>query len=95
MQRVRYAMKKIVNIPGIKIPFEETHHFKEFAVNFDSTGKPVAVINQALLAQGIFGGKDLSGEFPELGQSALFSITEVHTQADIDWLVATLEEVAR
>jgi len=95
MQRVRYAMKKIVNIPGIKIPFEETHHFKEFAVNFDSTGKPVAVINQALLAQGIFGGKDLSGEFPELGQSALFSITEVHTQADIDRLVATLEEVVR
>lgn len=95
MQRVRYTMKKIVNIPGIKIPFEETHHFKEFAVNFDSTGKPVAVINQALLAQGIFGGKDLSGEFPELGQSALFSITEVHTQADIDRLVATLEEVVR
>ncbi|MCJ7529641.1 MAG: aminomethyl-transferring glycine dehydrogenase subunit GcvPA [Anaerolineales bacterium] len=95
MQRVRYAMKKIVNIPGIKIPFEETHHFKEFVVNFDSTGKTVAVINQALLTQGIFGGKDLSGEFPELGQSALFSITEVHTQADIDRLVATLEEVAR
>ena len=95
MQRVRYAMKKIVNIPGIKIPFEETHHFKEFVVNFDSTGKTVAVINQALLAQGIFGGKDLSGEFPELGQSALLSITEVHTQADIDRLVATLEEVVR
>lgn len=94
MQRVRYAMKKIVQIAGIKIPFEETHHFKEFAVNFDSTGKTVAVINQALLAQGIFGGKDLSEEFPELGQSALFSITEVHTQADIDRLVATLEEVA-
>ena len=95
MQRIRYAMKKIVIIPGIKIPFEETHHFKEFVVNFDSTGKTVAVINQALLAQGIFGGKDLSGEFPELGQSALFSITEVHTQADIDRLVATLEEVVR
>ena len=95
MQRVRYAMKKIAHIPGIKIPFEETHHFKEFVVNFDSTGKTVAVINQALLAQGIFGGKDLSGEFPELGQSALFSITEVHTQADIDRLVATLEEVVR
>jgi glycine dehydrogenase subunit 1 len=95
MQRIRYAMKKIVIIPGIKIPFEETHHFREFVVNFDSTGKTVAVINQALLAQGIFGGKDLSGEFPELGQSALFSITEVHTQADIDRLVATLEEVVR
>jgi glycine dehydrogenase subunit 1 len=55
----------------------------------------VAVINQELFAQGIFGGKDLSSEFPELGQSALFSITEVHTQVDIDRLVATLEEVSR
>jgi glycine dehydrogenase subunit 1 len=95
MQRVRYAIKKIVHIPDVKIPFEETYHFKEFVVNFDGTGKPVAAINRALLAQGIFGGKDLSGEFPELGQSALFSITEVHTQADIDRLVATLEEVVR
>jgi len=93
MQRLRYAMKKIAQLPGVREPFVNSHHFKEFVVNFDGTGKTVAEINFTLLAKGIFGGKDLSREFPELGQSALFSVTEVHTQSDIDRLVATLSEV--
>ena len=36
---------------------------------------------------------DLSREFPELGQSALYCVTEVHTKDDIDRLAAALEEV--
>ena len=42
---------------------------------------------------GIFGGKDLSKEFPELGQSALFCMSETHTKDDIDQLVDMLKEV--
>ena len=95
MQRLRYAMKKISEIPGVAVPFEKSHHFKEFVVNFDGTGQSVADINRSLLAKGIFGGKDLSRDFPKLGHSALFSVTEVHTQADIDRLVATLSEVVK
>ena len=95
MQRSRYAMKKIAQIPGIKVSFSESHHFKEFTVNFDGSGKSVAAVNQALLEQGIFGGKDLSAEFPELGQSALYCVTEIHSQADIDLLVETLAEVTQ
>jgi glycine dehydrogenase subunit 1 len=53
----------------------------------------VAEINKALLERGIFGGKDLSQEFPELGQSALYCVTEIHTQADIDRLAQTVQEV--
>jgi glycine dehydrogenase subunit 1 len=49
-------------------------------------------IHQKLLAKGIFGGKDLSVEFRP-GQSALYAVTEIHNQADIDRLVATLQEV--
>ena len=41
----------------------------------------------------MFGGKDLSAEFPELGQSALLCVTEYHDQADIDTLVAAVKEV--
>jgi glycine dehydrogenase subunit 1 len=95
MQRCRYAMKKIAAIPGLKATFTDTPHFTEFAVNFDDTGKTAAQINQALLERDIFGGKDLSSEFPSLGQSILFCISEVHTQADLDRLVAALEEVTR
>jgi glycine dehydrogenase subunit 1 len=93
MQRTRYAMMKVAAIPGFHLPFEGSHHFNEFVVNFDATGRKVADINRSLLKKGIFGGKDLSLEFPQLGQSALFCITEIHSQVDIDCLVSTLQEV--
>ncbi len=57
------------------------------------SGRTVAEINGALRERGIFGGLDLSAQYPELGQSALFCVTEVHTKADIDRLADELEEV--
>ena len=72
---------------------EGNRSFKEFVVNFDGTGKSVDEINAALLERKIFGGVDLSGDFPDLGKSALFCVTEVHTQDDIDTLAAALKEV--
>jgi glycine dehydrogenase subunit 1 len=93
MARARYAMIQLGRIEGVRAPVFQSPHFQEFVVNFDGTGKTVAQINRALLAQGIFGGKDLSHEFPELGQSALYCVTEVHTQADIDRLAGAIREV--
>ncbi len=95
MLRARYAAAQIGQIPGVEIPFFRSPHFQEFVVNFDGTGRTVAEINEALLARGIFGGKDLGGEFPELGQSALYCVSEVHTKDDIGWLVGALKEVLR
>jgi glycine dehydrogenase subunit 1 len=93
LARSRYAMSRIARIEGVKAPVFQSAHFKEFVVNFDGTGKTVAEINQALLARGIFGGKDLTAEFPDLGDSALYCVTEVHTRDDIDALVRALKEV--
>jgi glycine dehydrogenase subunit 1 len=93
MARARYAMLQLDRIAGIRAPGFDGAHFGEFVVDFQGAGRTVADINRALLAQGIFGGTDLSGEFPELGQSALYSVTEVHSQADIDRLAAALREV--
>ena len=93
MQRCRYAMQKIKTIPGVKLPFSDTPHFTEFVVNFDDTYRTAAGINQALLEKDIFGGMDLSHEFPELGQSILFCVSEVHSRADLDRLAAALKEV--
>jgi len=95
MQRARYAVRKLNQVSGVKTRFSVTPHFKEFVVDFNQTGKSVEQINRALLAKGIFGGKDLSQEFPALGQSALYCVTEVHTQADIDQLVAAIEEAVK
>jgi glycine dehydrogenase subunit 1 len=93
MARVQYAMNKLAKIKGVQAPGFQSPHFKEFVVNFDGAGKTVREINKALLARGIFGGQDLSQEFPELGNSALYCVTEVHTKADIDMLVGALRKV--
>jgi len=90
--RAHYAMSRISKIRGVVTPRFSTGHFKEFIVNFDDTGKTVAEINRALLSQRIFGGKDLTQEFPELGNSALYCVTEIHTQDDLDRLADALEE---
>jgi len=95
MRRCAYAMKKIKDIDGVDVPLSALPHFKEFIVNFDATGKWVAEINKRLLDKGIFGGKDLSREFPDLGQSALYCVTEIHTKDDVDNLVKALKEVLK
>jgi glycine dehydrogenase subunit 1 len=93
MARARYAMKEIDGIESVRVPLLQSPHFEEFVVNFDRAGKTVTEINKALLAKRILGGKDLSKDFPELGQSALYCVTEVHSKADIDQLVDALQEV--
>jgi glycine dehydrogenase subunit 1 len=65
--------------------------FKEFVVDFSDTGKTVAQINESLRSKAIFGGKDLSTDF-DLGQVALYCVTEIHTADDIDRLVVAITE---
>ncbi len=94
MQKSRYAMKRISEIRGINAPIFESPHFEEFTANFDGTGKTAREVNKVLLEHGIQGGKDITKEFPELGNTALYCVTEIHTKEDIDRLAATLERVA-
>jgi glycine dehydrogenase subunit 1 len=69
--------------------------FNEFVVSFESTGKSVSQINQALLERHIFGGLDLTDDFPDLGESALYCVSELHTAADLRRLAESLHEVTR
>ena len=93
MARARYAMLRLDAIPGVRAPAFQAAHFQEFVADLNGTGRTVAEINRTLLERGIQGGYDLSSEFAELGQSALYCVTEVHTQADIDRLAQALQEV--
>jgi len=93
MQRARYLMMQLSAINGVTAPLFDAPHFQEFVVNFDATGKSVAEINERLLAARIFGGVDLSDAFPQYGASALYCVTEKHTKADLDSLVAALRKV--
>jgi len=93
MQKSHYAIQRLSRIKGVKVPLFKATAFKEFVVNFDQTHKSVSQINKALLDKKIFGGKDISGEFPELGQSALYCVTEVTSKEEIDNLAASIEEI--
>lgn len=91
--KAAYAREVLSALPGVRLPYAGAPHFNEFVVNFDAAGRTVAEVNRTLLDRGIFGGKDLSREFPALGQSALYCVTEIHTKADIDRLGRALGEV--
>lgn len=93
LQKSNYAIKQLSKLPGVKGSHFSSAGFKEFVVNFEDTGKTVAEINKGLLEQNIFGGKDLSSEFPNLGQTALYCVTEIHSKNDIDKLVESLRSL--
>jgi glycine dehydrogenase subunit 1 len=89
VRRSHYAASLLDELDGVRVLWP-AGFFKEFVVQLD---RPVAEVNRALRARRIFGGKDLSRELPELGNAALYCVTEVHTKDDIDRLATALEEV--
>ena len=92
LANARYAAGRLAEIDGVEVRWPDGF-FKEFVVDFSGTGRTVADINAGLRERRIFGGKDLSAEFPDLGQSALFCVTEIHTSDDIDTLLTAVNEV--
>ncbi|MDD4798154.1 MAG: aminomethyl-transferring glycine dehydrogenase subunit GcvPA [Clostridia bacterium] len=92
--RCNYAIKLLSQIKGLKANIFNRPVFCEFIVNFDKIGLTVAEVNAELLKKGIFGGLDLSTNFPELGQSALYCVTETISAEDIEKLAAALTAIA-
>ena len=83
-----------MKIEGVSIKWRQGF-FKEFVVDFSKSKLTVAQINKKLLEHSIFGGKDLSRDFPHMGQSALYCITEIHSLEDIAVLVDALKKVVK
>ncbi len=94
LRQAQFAASRLSRIPGVRVAFPR-HFFKEFVITFEDSSKSVAEVNKALLAEGIFGGKDLSAEFPELGQSALYCVTEMHTRGDLERLAASVAKAVQ
>ena len=91
--RTRYAMNKFAAIPGAHVLHAASPHWREFVVKYDSIS--VQELNTQLRRIGIFGGVDLSSEFPEMGNASLYCVTETHTLEDIDRLVESVELILR
>lgn len=91
--KTNYTLRLLSEIEGLRVPvFRKSCHFKEFTVNFDQTHMTVEEVNSLLLERNIQGGKSISKAFPELGQTALFCITEMHTTEQIENLVLALDQ---
>jgi glycine dehydrogenase subunit 1 len=90
-----YAITEISKIESIHAPIFSSPHFKEFTVSFDQTSKSAHEINKKLFESGIIGGKPLTHEFPELGETALYCVTELHTFEEIEKLKELLENIMR
>jgi glycine dehydrogenase subunit 1 len=95
MYKANYAIKLLSELKGIKTPVFRSTHFKEFTVNFDKAGLGANEVNERLLKHHIHGGKNISKEFPELGETVLYCITEIHSKQDIDQLAETLKEILK
>jgi glycine dehydrogenase subunit 1 len=93
MCNANYAMRLLSKVGDIRVPIFESAHFKEFTVNFDDTGLSVKEVHEKLLQHKIHGGKDISKEFPEFGETALCCATEMHSKEEIERLAAALEEI--
>jgi glycine dehydrogenase subunit 1 len=93
MYKANYAMRLISEIDGVQTPIFDSAYFDEFTVNFDRVGLAVKEVNEKLLRQNIHGGKDVAKEFPELGETALYCVTEIHSQEEIEHLAKALASV--
>ena len=89
LEKSHYTAAILNELDGVDVPY--SGFFKEFPVRFT---KPVKEINEKLLDYKIFGGNSLSTDFPELGESALYCVTEMHSLDMIEKLEEALREVA-
>ena len=89
LYKANYASKMLSKIPGVKAPLFKSKHFKEFTVGFTVE---YSKLHEYLLSLGIHGGRYLKEFKEELGECALFCVTEVHSKEHIDKLINTIEE---
>ena len=93
LERSHYAMRLLSKIDGIKSPLFKSPHFKEFTVNLELSNIGIVELHRKLLKRGIQGGKTLTDEFPALGETALYCVTEMHEKEDIELLANTIKRI--
>ncbi len=93
IRRSHYAMSKLSQIKGVKAPLFDSCHFKEFVVNIDVERTEIDDVHGKLLETGIQGGRIIKDDFPRYGESAVYCVTEIHSQQAIDRLTIALNSI--
>jgi glycine dehydrogenase subunit 1 len=92
LTKTNYAIRRLSELRQATVPKFSAQHYQEFVASFRA-GNRVSRINQKLLAQGIQGGKSLVADFPELGESSLYCVTEIHTAEAVERLRGLLDKL--
>ena len=84
--KAHYAANEINRLDGYSVDMSKPF-FNEFVV---ACPRPIARINEALLAEGIIGGYDLGPHYYHLTDRMLLCVTEMNAKEEIDRLVEIL-----
>jgi glycine dehydrogenase subunit 1 len=79
MQRTQELVAALCQVPGVQRAFSG-EGFHEAVLRLE---RPVGPVLEHLARDGILGGFDLTGDYPELGRALLVCATETKTAADI------------
>ncbi len=93
LAKTQYAIKTLRAYPSITVPRFNSPHYQDFIVSLGRDGGSVRRLQERMLARGVHCGKDLSQNFPELGQSLLVGLTELNSQESIDRLGLTFDQL--
>jgi len=85
----RALVERLTPVPGVRRVFDRPV-FHEAVLKLP---RPTSEVLDGLLARGILGGFDLSGDYPELGHALLVCATETRDEADLRRYAAALAEV--
>jgi glycine dehydrogenase subunit 1 len=87
--KAHYAAAAIDKVSGYQVNRDKPF-FNEFVVKCP---RPIAEINEDLIADGIVGGYDLGNDYPHLANHMLLCVTEMNGKDEIDALVKALGSV--
>ncbi len=82
----RVLVERLTQVPGVDRVFDRPV-FHEAVLRLP---RPAREVLDGLLARGILGGFDLSGDYPELGDALLVCATETRDEADLQHYAAAL-----
>ncbi len=85
----RVLVERLTQVPGVERVFDRPV-FHEAVLRLP---RPAREVLDGLLAHGILGGFDLSGDYPELGNALLVCATETRDEADLQGYAAALVEI--
>jgi glycine dehydrogenase subunit 1 len=91
IQKSHYAYESLCKLNNLEPTFKKPF-FNEFAIRIKGNLN-VNKINEHLLKNGIVGGLDLSGFYPELKNDTLLCVTETKSKDSIDRLITELSKI--